>query len=213
MVKTFKQNPTDDPGKMDRLAAGGRKRGELKRMEKLKKTAGRHNYVENGPAWGDSDIADSDGSMEISQDGGKMRDKRENTFAGTSTKRIRSNEEYKKGLKQKGQEGLEFKIILRFGERRGNFVNGSGEIDNCLEKPGRGHCSSQGGNLMIGCKNKEQRERAGRIKEIGRFKVISTSQIERGSKWSKGVIWGVPVGVTMEEIKSNLKGGSLKGCR
>ncbi len=51
------------------------------------------------------------------------------------------------------------------------------------------------------------------MKEIGQFKVINTSRVERENKWSKGVIWGVPVGVSMEEIKSNLKGGILKGAR
>ena len=51
------------------------------------------------------------------------------------------------------------------------------------------------------------------MKEIGKFKVVSTSLIEKGSKWSKGVIWGVPIGVTIEEIKTNLKGGVLKNAR
>lgn len=136
------------------------KRGELKRMEKLKKTAGRHNYVENGPAWGDSDIADSDGSMEISQDGGKMRDKRENTFAGTSTKRIRSNEEYGKGIKQKGQEGLEFKIILRFGEERGISSMSPVKLTTVLRNQVGDIVVAKvlrDGNLMIGCKNEEQK--------------------------------------------------------
>ncbi len=36
--------------------------------------------------------------------------------------------------------------------------------------------------------------------------------MERESNWSKGVIWGVPVGVSMDEIKSNLR-GILKGVR
>ncbi len=39
--------------------------------------AGWHNCVVNGPGWGDSDIADSDDSMEISQGRERMREKRE----------------------------------------------------------------------------------------------------------------------------------------
>ncbi|CAM4659809.1 unnamed protein product [Leuciscus chuanchicus] len=38
-------------------------------MEKMKKAAGRHNYVENGSEWGDTDVGDSEGDMDISQEG------------------------------------------------------------------------------------------------------------------------------------------------
>lgn len=69
------------------------------------------------------------------------------------------------------------------------------------------------GNLLIVCRSEEQRQLAGRMKEMGRNKVASTNYIERGTKWCKGVIWGVPVSLTMDEIKANLKGGSVKGVR
>lgn len=187
-------------------------------MEKLKKAAGRHNYVENGSEWGDTDMGDSEGSMDISQEGERKRDKRGNTFAGISTKRVRSNEDNGKVIKDKGTEGLtlEFKIILRFGEERGISSISPVKLTTVLRNQIGDIVVAKvlrDGNLMIGCKNEEQRERAGRIKEIGRFKVISTSQIEKGNMWNKGVIWGVPIGVTMEEIKANLKGGNLKGAR
>lgn len=45
-------------------------------------------------------------------------------------------------------------------------------------------------NLLIVCKSEEQRERARKIKEIGKYKVLNTSNIGVRSKWSKGVIWG-----------------------
>ena len=69
------------------------------------------------------------------------------------------------------------------------------------------------GNLFIVCMSEDQREQAGRVKEIGKFKVVSISLIGKGSKWSKGVIWGVPIRVTIEEIKTNIKGGVLKNAQ
>ena len=44
------------------------------------------------------------------------------------------------------------------------------------------------GNLSIICRNEGQRDRAGRMKEVGRFKVVSISRVERGSKWSMAVL-------------------------
>lgn len=57
--------------------------------------------------------------------------------------------------------------------------------------------------------------RADRIKEIRRFKVVSTSSSGKGRKWSKGVIWGGAnwCPQLVEEIKVTLKGGTLKGVR
>ncbi len=31
--------------------------------------------------------------------------------------------------------------------------------------------------------------------------------------WNRGVIWGIPVEMAMDEIKANLKGGKLKDAR
>lgn len=34
--------------------------------------------------------------------------------------------------------------------------------------------------------------------------------IDNQGKWVKRVIWGGPIGVSVEEIKANLKGGTVK---
>ena len=96
---------------------------------------------------------------------------------------------------------------------KGNFFNESGKIV-LKNQIGDIHLAKvlKDGNSLIVCRTEDQRERAGRVKEIGKFKVVSTSLIEKGSKWSKGVIWGVPVGVTIEEIKTNLQGGVLRNA-
>lgn len=222
MVKTLRKNDqsnlTDDPGIKSRLAVGGRKRGEITRMGKHKDTkkteAGRHNYVVNEPEWGDSEIGESDDSMVVSQ--GCEREKRGSEFAGNSAKKIKGSRGFGGGREERTQEGLEFKIILRFGEERGISSMNPVKLTTVLRNQiGDIHLAKvlKDGNLLIVCRNEEQRDRAGRMKDVGRFKVVSTSRVEKGSKWSKGVIWGVPIGVTMEEIKSNLKGGTLKGAR
>lgn len=68
------------------------------------------------------------------------------------------------------------------------------------------------GNLLIMCSNEEQRERACRMREIGN-KVISARRVEKRFMWNRGVIWAIPVEVTMDEIKANVKGGKVKDAR
>ena len=59
--------------------------------EMQKAVTGRHNYVVNEPEWGDSDIVESDDSMEVSQGSERMREKRGNEFAGNSSKKIKGS--------------------------------------------------------------------------------------------------------------------------
>ena len=102
---------------------------------------------------------------------------------------------------------------MRFGEERGIFFNESSKIV-LKNQIGDIHLAKvlKDGNLLIVYMSEDQRER-GWQGEIGKFKVVGTSLIEKGTKWSKGVIWGVPIRVTIEEIKTNLKGGVLKNAR
>lgn len=51
------------------------------------------------------------------------------------------------------------------------------------------------------------------MKEIGRFKVSNVSRVEKRNMWNRGVIWGIPVDVNVDEIKTNLKGGKVKDAR
>lgn len=69
------------------------------------------------------------------------------------------------------------------------------------------------GNLLIFCRTKEQIEQTDRVKETSYFKVLRARYIGKGIKWSKSLIWGVPIGVTLEENKSDLNGGILKDAQ
>lgn len=65
------------------------------------------------------------------------------------------------------------------------------------------------GNLLISCKDVGLRDRALKLERLGQFQVDRVV-VDRGRKqWSKGVITGIPVCVGMEEVKSNLRGGTL----
>lgn len=66
------------------------------------------------------------------------------------------------------------------------------------------------GNLLVNCANKDQFEKAIKVKEIGKLKVINTRRVgERNGGGCKGVITGVPMNVGMEELKRHLKGGEI----
>ncbi len=66
------------------------------------------------------------------------------------------------------------------------------------------------GNLLVNCANEDQFEKAIKVKEIGKLKVINTQGVgARNGGGCKGVITGVPMNVGMEELKRHLKGGEI----
>ncbi len=100
-----------------------------------------------------------------------MREKRENNFEENRAKKTRRSRSFERGVGENDQEGLKFKMVLRFGEEKGTMSplklttilrNQIGDIH--MEKVLRD------GNLLIVCRNEEQRERAGRMKKMGQFK-------------------------------------------
>lgn len=64
------------------------------------------------------------------------------------------------------------------------------------------------GNQMIICNNEEQ-ERAFKMIAIGKCEIASTVEIGK-RKGAKGVISRVPINVSVDEVKANLKAGILK---
>ncbi len=65
------------------------------------------------------------------------------------------------------------------------------------------------GNLLIACKDVGQRDRALKLERLGQLQVDRVVVDQGRKQWSKGVITGIPVCGGMEEVKSNLKGGTL----
>ncbi len=67
------------------------------------------------------------------------------------------------------------------------------------------------GNLLVGCNKEEQANKALKLKEIGQIKVVSTNRVgdKSKSRGRKGIIFGVPLNIGMEDFKVNLKGGDI----
>lgn len=66
----------------------------------------------------------------------------------------------------------------------------------------------QDGALMIACRNEEQKNKAIKIKTVGKQMVLNYKIVGQES-WVYGVINGIPLGVTMEELKQNLEGAKV----
>lgn len=183
------------------------KSGEIQR-----RMAGRHSCTVNEPEWGECEIEDSDDSMEMNQESVRMTGKRGGEFDGIKAKKAKNTNELSNRRTEIEQEVEAYKIILRFGEDNGLLTMNPIKLTTILKNQVGEIIMAKvlrDGNLLIVCKSEEQRERAMKIKEIGRYKVSNMSIIGVGSKLSKGVIWGVPVGVNIEDLKSNLRGGKI----
>ncbi|XP_067275529.1 uncharacterized protein [Pseudorasbora parva] len=62
------------------------------------------------------------------------------------------------------------------------------------------------GNLLIGCSNERQMEKAKKMSCIGKVKVVKVARVgEKRTGGSKGVVYGIPRTVSMKEMVENLK--------
>ncbi len=66
----------------------------------------------------------------------------------------------------------------------------------------------QDGALLIACMNEEQKNKAIKLKAVGKQAVMSFKIVGQ-TPWVFGVINGVSLGVNMEELKKNLDGGKV----
>lgn len=113
------------------------------------------------------------------------------------------------GVGEKAKLG--FRIILRFKEETGvSGINPMMLTHELKKQVGEIAFAKvlQDGALMIVCKNEEQKNKAMKVKTVGK-KVVTSSKIIGQNSWIFGVIKGVPIGVTMEELKKNLDGGKV----
>ncbi|XP_045913420.1 uncharacterized protein LOC123975742 [Micropterus dolomieu] len=59
------------------------------------------------------------------------------------------------------------------------------------------------GNLLVGCNNEVQMEKAKKMSCVGKIKIVRVG--EKRSGGSKGVIYGIPLTVNMKELVENLR--------
>lgn len=185
-------------------------------MSKYKK-----NYNGNGPetlvSVDDTDVEDD--QMELGKTGEERNiDIRE--YVGTKKRKKKQIEVRSSGESGSEQEVRsvnldELKVILKFKEDGGiqkvspivltkelRRVVGEIKIAKVLNN----------GDLMIVCNSEEQRKKMLKIKVMCKQEVVS-SKIVGQRQWVSGVISGVPLGVSMEELKSNINGGKIVGAR
>lgn len=185
---------------MAETSAGGRKG-----------SAARHNCSANGTErfeWGDSE-----GSMDVGSE------EENGGYLGNRWSEVRNSRGEKRKKRSDVEESDErsrdsIKCIVRFGEQLGvskinplkltKIINrdiGNVEFAKVLSD----------GNLLVGCNNEEQANKALKVKEVGGIKVVSTNKVGTISKASgqKGIIFGVPLNISMEEFKGNVKGGKV----
>ncbi len=65
---------------------------------------------------------------------------------------------------------------------------------------------------MIICKNEDQKRKVMGIKVICKKEVVSSGNGGQ-RQWASGVITGVPLDVSMDELKNNINGGQIVGAR
>lgn len=219
MVKTLQSN--EDKEWMEERHVNSliyRKKGRhLEEMAKagrdMKAMAGRISCAVNEKERGDFEESGSDMEMSFGQEQ-QVKEKRAYNFEGSKSRKQRrvtySDEE-------RGSEEIEeFKVILRF--REGNGVQALNPVKlTTVLKNQVGDIKLakvlRDGNLLILCKNKEQSEKAYKMKEVGKCKVISASKVGMGERGAKGVIWGIPLEMSTDEIKANIKGGKIKEAK
>lgn len=61
------------------------------------------------------------------------------------------------------------------------------------------------GNLLIGCNTETRVEKAWKMVSIGKMKVTKTVKVGEQNSGCKGVITGVPLGISMKTLVGSLK--------
>lgn len=178
----------------------------------MKVMAGELSCAVNEKEWGDFEESESEMEMSFGQE--LVKEKRAYHCEGSESRKQRrvaySDEE------RNSEESKEFKVILRF--REGNGVQALNPVKlTTVLKNQLGDIKLakvlRDGNLLILCKSKEQSEKACKMKEVGKCKVISASKVGMGERGAKGVIWGIPLEMSIDEIKANIKGGKIKEAK
>lgn len=166
----------------------------------------------------DSEEGEGDG-MEVG--GENVEERRTFTMVG-ARKRKKNNKEVTTGSSgESGEEEVierrreELKLMIRF--REGHGMIGVSPIALTTElKKLIGEIKSakvmQDGALLMICVNGEQRIKAMRIKKVCKQEVVSCKPVGERTGVS-GVISGVPIEVSVEEIKKNLEGGKVGEVR
>lgn len=141
----------------------------------------------------------------ISQNqGGKGRGRGKRTLDEEGIKESR-------GVRRKMTEEEGYKVVIKFKE--GNELNNvSLSALTCGLKKSVGEVEMakilRDGRLLIKCKDIGQRDKAMRVQSICN-KSVSEARLFGEGRRARGVISGIPLGEKLEDLKKNIKGGTV----
>lgn len=141
--------------------------------------------------------------------------KRKANTLGTSSGSEMSGEE-SEVFTQEDRGIDEYKVVINFREEGGVGGVNPVRLTSALKNPIGEIVTARvlrNGSLAVTCKDRVQRERVLKLEKVGQFQVVSVVKDQGGKRWSKGVITGIPVCVEMEEVKINIRGGTLMSAQ
>lgn len=153
---------------------------------------------------------EEEGSRDRREDVGTKKRKKKH-----QERQVRSSGE--SGNEQETRNGNldELKVILKFKEEGGIQKVSPIALTKDLRKlAGEIKLARvlKNGDLMIICKNEDQKRKVMGIKVICKKEVVSSGNGGQ-RQWASGVITGVPLDVSMDELKNNINGGQIVGAR
>lgn len=163
--------------------------------------------AEGGAEWGDTSDEDNGQNMEYQEVRYNKRKKKSSLGDGSDcehTKHTRSE-----AIKE--MSGKEIKVIITFAkqtEQQAHPVKLSKIIEKEIGVVKAVSCLSNG-RIMIKCMDQKQKEKIMKMKMLAGARITCT---EIGNK-VQGVISGVPLNVSMDDIKGSLSGGAVISAR
>lgn len=143
----------------------------------------------------------------ISNSEWKLVDSRKRSFGQLS------GSDSEKGNHQARKKKEEFKVLLKFATDSVKVINPLKLTKTFKEKLGIIECvkTLRDGKMMLYCKDRKQQKKALEMKTLGGHKVVCSIPEEK--IWIRGVISGIPIDVSTEEIKSNISGAAVKDVK
>lgn len=203
-----------DRGNSNRLKAGN-----SKNIANTELGAVEHDCFVNGSdigRWAEMDYSEEENEEKLK---GELSKKKDSQAKGN--KRIRNENDDGSESEEEGQEQNKKEIhdnlivIIRFNDKdqeNMKMINPFALTKHLASKIGEILYAKvlNDGNLLVKCANEVQFEKAFKVKEIGKLKVINTRRVgARNVGGCKGVISGIPMNVGMEELKRHIKGGEI----
>lgn len=137
-----------------------------------------------------------------------------------NNKRVRSEDGEESEIDDERMDSFQkeiekYEVVIRFNETNQEIIkkaNPFGLTTSLANKIGQIEYAKilNDGNLLIRCADAGQMEKALKIKDVVKCKVENTARVGMGRKCvAKGVITGVSLSVTEEEMKKNIKGAKV----